>query len=43
MMTRVGSSSIQAIIGFFTCLDGLIIKNENSYMSHENPNNIPRL
>jgi hypothetical protein len=43
MMTKVGSSSTQVTPSSFMCLDGLIIKNEKSRRSHENPNSIPKL
>jgi hypothetical protein len=43
MMTGTGSSSTQATPSSFMCLDGLIIRNEKSCMSHENPNSIPKL
>ncbi len=43
MVTRAGSSSTQTTIGSFTCLDGLIIRNEKSHKFHENLNSITRL
>jgi hypothetical protein len=39
-MIRTRSSSTQVIPSSFMCLDGLIIRNEKSRMSHENPNSI---
>jgi len=43
MMTRTGFLSTQVIPSYFMCLDGLIIRNEKSHMSHENLNSIPKL
>jgi hypothetical protein len=43
MMTGIGSSSTQVTPSSFMCVDGLIIMNEKSRMSHENTNSIPIL